>query len=133
MTQLPADDGDNKARFSGESAKQAVKPLRRECRSASAEPVCSCALSLPVLHARPRVQRASGIPCSLVFEGQRNAKLGQNRAARMRTRICCLKIESKCHHVIASAAKQSILSLRGNMDCFASPRDDGFDRPAAWL
>ncbi len=29
----------------GESTKEAVKPLRRECRIASAEPVCSCAHS----------------------------------------------------------------------------------------
>jgi hypothetical protein len=31
------------------------------------------------LHTRPRVQRASGIPCSLRFEGQRNANLGRSR------------------------------------------------------
>src|ERR1700730_11312530 len=29
-------------------------------------PVCSCALSFALLHTRPRVQRASGIPCSLL-------------------------------------------------------------------
>ena len=40
-------------------------------------PVCSCASSLPILHTRPRVQRASGIPCSLPLEGQRNASLGR--------------------------------------------------------
>jgi hypothetical protein len=45
---------------------RAVKPLRREGRSVSAEPVCSCALSFYVdLHARPRVQRAPGLPCAL--------------------------------------------------------------------
>jgi hypothetical protein len=38
------------------------------------------------------MQRASGIPCSLPFEGQRNANLGQGHAARTRTRICCLKL-----------------------------------------
>ncbi|WP_423960993.1 hypothetical protein, partial [Bradyrhizobium sp.] len=47
------------------------KPLRRECRSVSAEPVCSCALLLLfLLHARPRVQRAPGIPCALDLEAQ---------------------------------------------------------------
>jgi hypothetical protein len=30
-----------------------------------------------------------------------------------------------CLAVIASAAKQSILSLRGEMDCFACARNDG--------
>src|ERR1700730_5702053 len=43
------------------------KPLRREGRNASAEPVCSCAFSSVHLHARPRVQRASGFPCALVL------------------------------------------------------------------
>src|SRR6478752_4499516 len=31
-------------------------------------PVCSCAHSFYPLHMRPRVQRASGIPCALFFE-----------------------------------------------------------------
>src|ERR1700721_4551724 len=33
---------------------------------ASAEPVCSCAFFYLPLHARPRVQRAPGLPCALV-------------------------------------------------------------------
>jgi hypothetical protein len=37
-------------------------------------PVCSCALSLALLHTRPRVQRASGIPCSLPFGGTTKRK-----------------------------------------------------------
>jgi hypothetical protein len=36
-----------------------------------------CAFVFYPLHTRPRVQRASGIPCSLIFEGQRNANLGR--------------------------------------------------------
>jgi hypothetical protein len=39
-------------------------------------PVCSCAVSLPNLHTRPRVQCASGIPCSLV----RGTTIGKPRA-----------------------------------------------------
>ena len=31
-------------------------------------PVCSCAQFLPTLRMRPRVQRASGIPCALFLE-----------------------------------------------------------------
>jgi hypothetical protein len=41
------------------------KPLRREGRTASAEPVCSCAFCCFHLHMRPRVQRAPGLPCAL--------------------------------------------------------------------
>lgn len=40
------------------------KPSRREGRAASAEPVCSCAFLYLLLHARPRVRRAPGFPCS---------------------------------------------------------------------
>jgi len=83
-------------------------------------PVCSCAFSFVHLHTRPRVQRASGIPCSLIFEGQRHANPGQNRAAGWRTHICCLTVEFKCHHVIASGAKQSISPSKERVDCFAS-------------
>jgi hypothetical protein len=43
------------------------KPLRRESRIASAEPVCSCAFFCACLHTRPRVQRAPGFPCALLF------------------------------------------------------------------
>src|ERR1700733_2715475 len=38
------------------------KPLRREGRTASAEPVCSCAFFYLPVHMRPRVQRAPGLP-----------------------------------------------------------------------
>ena len=43
-------------------------------------PVCSCAHFLCTLRMRPRVQRASGIPCALFsIEGERNpADLGRN-------------------------------------------------------
>jgi len=40
---FPAGDGDKKARSPGER-EVSRKPLRREGRTASAEPVCSCAL-----------------------------------------------------------------------------------------
>src|ERR1700675_2855421 len=39
----PQDDGDKKARSPGRARYKPLKPLRRECRIASAEPVCSCA------------------------------------------------------------------------------------------
>ena len=70
-----ADDGGNKP-LTGKSAKQAVKPLRRGCRSVLRSPVCSCAPSFAHLwHTRPRVQRAPGIPCAL-FLRVKISKLG---------------------------------------------------------
>ena len=41
---FPASDGDNEPGPTGESTKQAVKPLRREGRDAPPVPVCSCAV-----------------------------------------------------------------------------------------
>ena len=46
--------------------------MRREGRTASAEPVCSCASFYLPLHMRPRVQRAPGLPCALFFSGRMN-------------------------------------------------------------
>jgi len=55
------------------------KPLRREGRDASAEPVCSCAFFCACLHTRPRVQRAPGFPCALFLSWRVaiDAKLGR--------------------------------------------------------
>jgi hypothetical protein len=87
-----------------ESTKETVKPLRREGRTASAEPVCSCAHFLCAsLHTRPRVQRTPGLPCpslevacALLLEGRAASsaiwgrtilKTRTKAVARMRTRI----------------------------------------------
>ena len=66
------------------------KPLRRESRIASAGPVCSCAFFCAFVHTRPRVQRASGFPCALLFfsEGGNRRKARAQRAARSRIRVC---------------------------------------------
>ena len=69
------------------------KPLRREGRIASAEPVCSCAYSFVQLHTRPRVQRASGLPCALLFLGRNEiAKLGRNVPREGEGASACLSI-----------------------------------------
>ena len=76
-------------------------PSRREGRSVSAEPVCSCAFLCTILHTRPRVQRAPGFPCALCSqEGERNPKLGQHHAARMRSACLCGRI-SNCHRPLS--------------------------------
>src|SRR5882757_3498053 len=62
------------------------------------------------VHTRPRVPRAPGVPHAL-FGRKIQQSLG--RMARR-------EVVELCLDVIASAAKQSILSLRGQMDCFAS-------------
>jgi hypothetical protein len=106
-----------------------LKPLRREGRTASAEPVCSCASSFIHLHARPRVQRAPGLPCSplgvalrpllrvalrpLFGRAGRSAKLARN-ARRDREGM------PRPLNVIASEAKQSNSSLVTGLLRFAS-------------
>ena len=44
------------------------KPIAQGMPDVLRCPVCSCAHSLPTLRMRPRVQRASGIPCALWIE-----------------------------------------------------------------
>jgi hypothetical protein len=104
----------------GESTKETVKPLRREGRSVSAEPVCSCAHFLCILHTRPRVQRAPGFPCALY--SARARKIHKPRAQRVaRTRRCDLrhcerKRSNPFHHT-------------ERMDCFvaSAPRKKRID------
>ena len=55
-------------------SRQTIAQGMPECSSCTCMLVC---VSSHLLHTRPRVQRASGIPCSLSFEGQRHANLGQ--------------------------------------------------------
>ena len=82
------------------------KPLRREGRDASAEPVCSCAFFCACLHTRPRVQRAPGFPCALLFLSRAaiDAKLGRIAPRECgRTSPRCMTIELEIHtHVVPS-------------------------------
>jgi hypothetical protein len=92
-----AGDGGYQARTPRRARDKPLKPLRRECRSVSAEPVCSCAFFCAVLHTRPRVQRAPGVPCALRFRGVKEIywQTRAKGAARSRNCVCCLKIESE--------------------------------------
>jgi len=97
--------------FTGESTKQAVKPLRREGRDAPPVPVCSCALSLCTF-AHKTAGAASTRRSLRPQLGERFQRLGRTRAARV--------VESYLCTVIASEAKQSISPRKERMDCFAS-------------
>ena len=63
---LLGSNGGKKARSPGRARRKPLKPLRREGRTASAEPVCSCAHLHAFLRTRPRVQRAPGLPRALL-------------------------------------------------------------------
>jgi hypothetical protein len=69
------------------------KPPRRESRIASAGPVCSCAFSF--VHLAHETAGAARIRLSLrplLSEGGNRRKARAHRAARMRSRACCLNI-----------------------------------------
>src|SRR5438105_7925048 len=64
--------------FTGESTKQAVKPLRREGRNAPAALYARVHFCLRKSNARPRVQQAPGLPCALCLRGYSSrANLGR--------------------------------------------------------
>jgi len=110
--QVFAGDGDKKARSPGRARRKPLKPLRREGRTASAEPVCSCALFCTILHARPRVQRAPGFPCALCSKRAKGKTQTPGETRR--------GIAKVCPAVIASAAKQSMAQQTRKLDCFAA-------------
>ena len=88
------------------------KPLRRESRIASAEPVCSCAFFLVHL-----AHETAGAACTrhsllpLFSRGKFWAKLGRHRAARMRSHTSLRGAKRRSNPFFHFAAKW-IASLR---------------------
>jgi hypothetical protein len=79
LRKYPQSDGGKQARSPGRARRKPLKPLRREGRSVSAEPVCSCAFLL--LHLARETAGAARTRSSLrplVFRGQDEAQLGRN-------------------------------------------------------
>src|SRR4029077_14620171 len=91
------------------------KTIARGRRHAPTVPVCSCALAIVFLHARPRVQQAPGVPCAL-FRTEDFSTARAYHAARTRTH------EST---VIASAGKQSIWPRKKKNGLLRFARNDG--------
>src|SRR4029078_6214354 len=91
-------------------------------------PVCSCAHSFYPLHMRPRVQRASGIPCALFsIEGEEfPADLGRNASRDRETVSAVIASEATCPPKPWRRRKQSIARRNERMDCFVAyaPRND---------
>ena len=109
------------------------KPLRREGRIASAEPVCSCAFSLCTMHARPRVQRAPGFPYALsLSRAAIDAKLGRIAPRECgRTPSRCMTIELEVCSYDAAALffhflwRQDAEGCAGSGSMMAPPRHSG--------
>ena len=101
------------------------KPLRRESRDASAEPVCSCAFSLCTLHTRPRVQRAPGFPCALFScEGEGDSKARTHRAARSEGMLIrhCEKRSDEAIQFLRSRHRGGLLRGAVMGGCYAPTR-----------
>jgi len=129
-----AGDGDKKARSPGRARRKPLKPLRREGRVISAVPSATTLVCFFISHARLRVQAAHpAFPAPSIFERRQiHASLG--RFPRRENAEVCLNYARHCEEptghanarpMTGSATKQSILSLRGDMDCFACARNDG--------
>src|SRR5260221_8186278 len=74
-------------------------------------PVCSCAQPTPPLRTGPRVQRASGIPCSLFLEGEPLEDSGALRRGNANARHAL-----KCQNMAASMAnfRHTMTAKRGD-------------------
>jgi hypothetical protein len=93
-----AGDGGYQARYTGEHEDKPSKPLRRECRIASAEPVCSCACFFVHVCTRDRGCSVHPVfPAPSVWRVKEiSGKARAKRAARSRNCVCrCLTVESE--------------------------------------
>src|SRR6266702_8887948 len=94
-----------------------------------------CVFLCAILHTRPRVQRAPGLPCALYFFGgsEVDANLGLLMPREYGLTSCSyLKMESEVSHrhceptgranarPMTGSAKQSISPREERMDCFAA-------------
>src|SRR5713101_7165586 len=82
----------------------------------------SCAFYHYQVHTRPRVQRASGVPHALFGRKihQRLGRIARRGRERVFSRHCEPTGRANARPMTGSA-KQSILSLRGAMDCIVRP------------
>jgi hypothetical protein len=102
------------------------RPSRREGRSVSAEPVCSCAPFFDAQwHTRPRVQRAPGLPCVLYFSGgERNGKARAKKLSREREPVSTSRPRERGDPY----GEESLLS--SEVDAFLKQRCQGLWVPA---
>jgi hypothetical protein len=92
----------------------------RATNSAVASAACLGRSRGPLLHLR--VHRAPGIPCALYFRrGKRTCK------TRAKSRRGIAESYSELPSLRGAKRRSNPLLLRGNMDCFACARNDGFN------
>src|SRR6266568_60823 len=109
---LSVDDGGKQARSPGRARRKPLKPLRAGTSGDSGVLVVTRVRSTTTKCTRGR--GCNGHPA---FPTPSKGGRFINGSGALRGEVAKLRLQL---HVIASAAKQSILSLRGEMDCFAA-------------
>jgi hypothetical protein len=132
---LPGGDGGKKARYSGESAKYAVKPLRRECRIASAALYARVRVFLHFCTRDRRCSAHPAFPAPSDFKARRFSRIPRaQRAARTKFHV---RIGRHCEEptgradarpMTGSVTKQSILFLVWHDGLLRFARNDGFSQ-----
>src|SRR5712672_793107 len=131
---ISAGDGGKRARSPRRARRKPLKPLRAGTSGDSGVLVYSCAFYHYQVHARPRVQRASGVPHALFGRKiyQSLGRMARRGHEAVFSRHCEPTGRANARPMTGSA-KQSILSLRRDgllrcacndgrvsMDCFAA-------------
>ena len=117
-------DGGKKARFTRESTKQPLKPLRRKRRFGPALPVVTLLVCFLSLHARLRAWLSPGVSCALFFM-RVLFRINRTRSCRGNAEVWLFDIRVVSSPVIArSASDEAIQSSRKMLDRFAYTRDD---------
>jgi hypothetical protein len=109
--ELSAGDGVKKLRFTRESAIYAVKPLRGEGRSVSAEPVCSCAfLLMHIAHETAGAARTRSSPrpllrgaCALCLKREQTICKTRAKVCRENAKVCLVVPASEPGPISAGA------------------------------
>ncbi len=103
MCQLPQGDGVKKAWSPGRARSKPLKPLRRESRTASAEPVCSCALCHAHLGTRDRGCSAHpAFPALFFFGGRCSCKpRAHARERRSYVQLSSLRTQGPIRRVLS--------------------------------
>jgi hypothetical protein len=101
------------------------KAIAQGRRNAPTVPVCSCAFLRTILHTRPRVQQAPGVPCALDRAGEFSTARA-HCAARTRTHTHAPSLRAKRSNPSRPAKKEWIAS-RSLSSLRADPvaRNDG--------
>jgi hypothetical protein len=94
-SQIPGDDGGEKSPILRGERVISRKAIAQGMSDVLRCPVCSCACSCARLHTRSRVQRASGIPCSLIVSRDNEIHTSGEVMPREREGVSCPSLRAQ--------------------------------------